>query len=284
MIDSHQHFWDPARGDYGWLQPGSALYRTYQPEDLAPLLTAAGIQGSILVQAAPTEAETDYLLQLARATPWVLGVVGWIDLTARDTAYRIGERARDSLFVGVRPMLQNLSDRDWILKPDASAGLEALQARTLVFDALVQADQLRTVATLADRYSRLSIVLDHAGKPPFADMSAMAFWRTDIRRLAQHANVACKLSGLMTELPSCASSDSVDHCIDELVDLFGPDRLLWGSDWPVATTATGYADWLNRCRDRVLARIPGHHEAMFGSNARRIYRLTRGQDVGLPEA
>ena len=284
MIDSHQHFWDPARGDYGWLQPGAALYRPYQPEDLAPLLHAAGVQGSILVQAAPTDAETDYLLELARATPWVLGVVGWIDLCAHDALDRIRKRGTDPLFVSVRPMLQDLPDRAWILRAEANAGLEALQERALVFDALVRADQIPTIAALADRYPRLSIVLDHAGKPPFKDLGAMAFWRTDIRRLAQRTNVACKLSGLLTELPSCASLDNVDDCIDALADLFGPDRLLWGSDWPVATTATEYPDWLNRCRDRVMARISNHHEAIFGGNAHRIYRLTRDQDVELSEA
>ena len=279
MIDSHQHFWDPARGDYGWLHPGATLYRTYQPDDLAPLLKAAGIQGSILVQAAPTEAETDYLLELARATPWVLGVVGWVDLCAHDAPSRIRERGTDPLFVGVRPMLQDLADRGWILKPEATAGLETLQERGLVFDALVRADQIQTIAVLAERYPRLSIVLDHAGKPPLADPAAMAFWRTDLQRLAQRANVACKLSGLLTELPSCTPHENVDPCIDALVDLFGPDRLLWGSDWPVATTVTEYPDWLNRCRNRVLARIPSHLQAVFGGNARRIYRLARGQNV-----
>ena len=284
MIDSHQHFWDPTRGDYDWLHPGSPLYQTYQPDDLAPLLEAAGIRGSILVQAAPTDAETDYLLELAHATPWVLGVVGWVDLYAHDAPSRITERGTDPLFVGVRPMLQDLADRAWILKPEASAGLEALQERALIFDALVRADQIPTIATLADRYPRLSIVLDHAGKPPLEDLGAMAFWRTDLRHLAQRANVACKLSGLLTELPSCTPHDNVDHCIDTLVDLFGPDRLLWGSDWPVATTATEYPDWLSRCRDRVVARIPAHDEAVFGGNARRIYHLTRSQDVELSEA
>jgi len=279
MIDSHQHFWDPARGDYGWLRAGAALYRPYQPDDLAPLLQAAGVQGSILVQAAPTVAETDYLLGLARAHPWIFGVIGWIDLTAPDASEQIVERARDPFFVGVRPMLQDLSDRKWILKPEPSAGIEAVRDRGLVFDALVRADQLPVIVALADRYSTLSIVLDHAGKPPFRDLSALALWRTQIRFLAERANVACKLSGLCTELPDGADIDDVDRCIDTLVDLFGPDRLLWGSDWPVATTAIGYSDWIDRCRHRVMATLPAHHDAIFGGNARRIYGLTRDRDI-----
>jgi L-fuconolactonase len=279
MIDSHQHFWDPVRGDYGWLRPGTPLCRAYQPGDLGPLLRAVGIQGSILVQAAPTTAETDYLLQLARVTSWIFGVVGWIDMAARNAPEQIAERARDRLFVGVRPMLQDLPDRGWILRAEARAGIEAVQDSSLVFDALVRADQLAVVAMLADRHSTLSIVLDHAGKPPFGDAAALALWQTDIRRLAKRVNVSCKVSGLFTELPEGAATDAVDRCIDLLLDLFGPHRLLWGSDWPVATTAIEYPDWLCRCRDRVAAWLPAESDAIFGGNARRIYRLTRGQDV-----
>jgi L-fuconolactonase len=278
MIDSHQHFWDPVRGDYEWLRPGTPLYRAYQPGDLGPLLHAARIQGSILVQSAPTAAETDYLLQLARVTPWIFGVVGWIDMVARNAPEQVAERARDPLFVGVRPMLQDLPDREWILKPEARAGIEAVQDRSLVFDALVQAHQLAAMVTLADRHSKLSIVLDHAGKPPFGDATALALWQIEIRAVAKRANVSCKLSGLFTELPVGAAADAVNRCIDLLLDLFGMDRLLWGSDWPVATTAIAYSDWLYRCRDRVAARLPAQGDAIFGDNARRIYRLTRGQD------
>jgi L-fuconolactonase len=135
------------------------------------------------------------------------------------------------------------------------------------------------MVTLADRHSTLSIVLDHAGKPPFGDAAALALWEADMRGLAKRVNVSCKLSGLFTELPEGAAADAVDRCIDLLLDLFGMDRLLWGSDWPVATTAIEYPDWLRRCRDRVAHRLPAAGEAIFGGNARRTYRLTRGQDV-----
>jgi L-fuconolactonase len=273
VIDSHQHFWDPARGDYGWLRPGSPLYRTYRPNDLAPLLEANGIHGSILVQAAATSHETDYLLELARDTPWILGVIGWIDLAARDAPQQIRERANNPLLVGVRPMLQDLAERDWILGAAQRPGIEAVQEAGLAFDALVQADQLSVIATLADRHPSLSIVLDHAGKPPFAISSAMAMWRNEIRALALRPNVSCKLSGLFTELDDLGADERVDPCIDMLIDLFGPDRLLWGSDWPVATTAIDYSEWLGRCRSRIEYRLPGHLAAILGGNARRLYRL-----------
>ena len=279
MIDSHQHFWDPARGDYGWLHPGSALYRTYGPIDLAPLLEANGILGSILVQAAPTAHETDYLLELARDTPWILGVIGWIDLAARDAPLRIRERASNPLFVGVRPMLQDLAKRDWILGSELIPGVEAVQEAGLTFDALVQADQLTVIAALADRHPSLSIVLDHAGKPPFAVPSALASWRREIQSLAKRCNVSCKLSGLMTELEGLGGDERLDPCMDVLIDLFGPDRLLWGSDWPVAATAIEYSDWLIRCRSRIECQLPSHHAAIFGGNARRLYGLARDETV-----
>jgi L-fuconolactonase len=275
MIDSHQHFWDPARGDYGWLRPDSTLYRAYQPEDLLPILKANGVLGSILVQAAPSAPETDYLLDMARKYPWILGVVGWIDLAAKDAPQLIHERAGDPLFVGIRPMLQDMTERDWILSPYLRPAFEALQEAAVVFDALVQADQLPAIVTLADRYASLSIVLDHAGKPPFGTPSALAGWRVQLRSLAERANVSCKLSGLFTELGGASSDDGIDPCIDTLIDLFGPKKLLWGSDWPVSTTAIEYSEWLIRCRSRVEARIPDHHAAIFGGNARRLYRLDR---------
>lgn len=279
MIDSHQHFWDPARGDYGWLRPGSALYRPYRPNDLAPLLEANGIHGSILVQAAATSHETDYLLDLARRTPWILGVIGWIDLAARDAPLRIRDRASNPLFVGVRPMLQDLPKRDWILGTALGPGIEAVQEAGLTFDALIQADQLTVVATLADRHPSLSIVLDHAGKPPFAVSSALASWRREIQSVAKCPNVSCKLSGLITESDGLGGDEMVDPCIDMLIDLFGPDRLLWGSDWPVATVAIEYSEWLTRCRSRIERHLPSHHAAIFGGNARRLYRLARDETV-----
>jgi L-fuconolactonase len=273
MIDSHQHFWDPARGDYGWLHPGSSLYRAYQPRDFSPLLEANGVLGSILVQAAPTARETDYLLGLAGQHPWILGVVGWIDLAAKDAPELIRERAANSLFVGIRPMLQDMTEREWILRPELRSAMEAAQDAAIVFDALVRADQLPAIVMLADRYTSLSIVLDHAGKPPFGEPSALASWRAQMQSLAKRANVSCKLSGLITELGGVSADDALDPCIDTLVDLFGPHRLLWGSDWPVSTTAIEYSDWLRRCRNRVEARMSDHHAAIFGGNARRLYRL-----------
>jgi L-fuconolactonase len=274
IVDAHQHFWDPARDDYGWLRPDSPLHRAYGSEHLAPLMRSAGVTGSILVQAAPTAEETDFLLDIARRTRWILGVVGSIDLAARDVAAQVERRADDLLFVGVRPMLQDMADRNWILRPELAAGLQALSRHHLVFDALVNADQLSAITKLAKRYPGLAIVLDHAGKPPFGDAVALGKWRIALSELAHCPNVACKLSGLTTELPAGGPAEPVENCIDMLIGLFGPDRLLWGSDWPVATLSTDYFAWFDLCRSRVAKHLPSSHAAIFGDNARCIYRLT----------
>jgi len=128
IIDAHQHFWDPARGDYGWLKPDNPIHRVFSPADLRPLLDKAGVDATILVQAAPTPEESDYMLGLARQTPWILGVVGWIDLLAPDAIAQLRTRASDPLFVGLRPMLQDLPDPDWILQPDLAPALETIAA------------------------------------------------------------------------------------------------------------------------------------------------------------
>src|SRR3954465_6629274 len=144
-VDAHQHFWNPARGDYGWLTPDNVIHRIFAPADLQPLLAESGVDGTILVQAAPTPAETDYMLDIARTTPFVLGVVGWIDLLAADAANQVRRRAADPLFLGVRPMLQDLPDPNWILQPALAPALEAIAATGLVFDALILSHQIAAI-------------------------------------------------------------------------------------------------------------------------------------------
>ena len=152
IVDAHQHFWDPARGDYGWLKPDNPLHRVFSPSDLRPLMQEAGVDATILVQAAPPPAETDYMLGIARDTPWILGVVGWIDLAAANVADEVRRRARDPLFVGVRPMLQDLDDPSWILQPSLAPALETVAAAGLVFDALILSHQIQAVIEVARRH------------------------------------------------------------------------------------------------------------------------------------
>lgn len=271
IVDAHHHYWDPARGDYGWLDPASPLHRRWMPGDLQPLLAEAGVGGTILVQAATTMAETDWLLDLAAGADHVLGVVGWLDLDAPDMAERLRERRTRGL-VGVRPMLQDIPDPNWILGPSRRAGLKALVAADLVFDALVKPDGLRAIAHLADRHPDLRIVLDHAGKPPIGRPEAMREWESALRALSRRENLSCKLSGLLTEAPT-GSAEAVTEAIARLLDIWGPERLLWGSDWPVLNLAGDYESWLALTRQALTALSAAEQSAVFGGNARRIYRV-----------
>ena len=272
IVDAHQHFWNPARGDYGWLTPDLPIHRIYDPDDLAPLMQAAGVDASIIVQAAPTAAETDYMLAIARKTPWVLGVVGWLDLEAQDAPAQIEARAADPLFLGVRPMLQDIPQPGWILRPEMEPGLRAVAEAGLVFDALVLSHQLGVAEELAARHPNLVIVLDHGAKPKLGNDVAMTAWREDMAKLARRPNVSCKLSGLLTELPPGGDPATVAQAADTLLDLFGPERLIWGSDWPVLTLAANYQDWFMLAQSRIAAHGPGAVAAVMGANAVRIYR------------
>lgn len=275
IVDAHQHFWDPARGDYGWLKPQSPIHRPYCTQDLRPLLVKTGVDATILVQAAPTVEETDFMLGIARRTPWVLGVVGWIDLLADNAAESVRQRAGDPLFVGVRPMLQDLEDPDWIRQPCLDPALNAIAAEGLVFDALIRAHQIDAIAELASRHPQLPIVLDHAAKPRLGDAHAMSVWALQIERLAHAPNVVCKVSGLLTELPAQGERKHVTDAISILFDLFGANRLLWGSDWPVLTLVAEYADWFELVREAIDAKHPAAADAIMGRNALRIYRPRR---------
>ena len=272
IVDAHQHFWDPARGDYGWLTPDKPIHRVFGTNDLRPLLVQTGVDATILVQAAPTVAETDYMLEIARKTPFVLGVVGWVDLLAADASEELRRRAGDPLFLGVRPMLQDIPDPDWILQPGLTPALNTIAAEGLVFDALILSHQLGAITELAARHPQLSIVLDHAAKPLLGQADAMASWARGIAALGALPNVTCKVSGLLTELGANGTRDDVARAVGVLFDQFGPTRLLWGSDWPVLTLAGEYQDWFELAREAVAAKDSSAVRAVMGDNAVRIYR------------
>lgn len=272
-IDAHHHFWNLARGDYGWLTPDlTALYRDFGPAALQPFLEAAGIKATILVQAAPTEAETNYLLEIAQHMPWIAGVVGWTDLAAPAAPTRVARLAKMRRLVGLRPMLQDLEDPDWILRPEASDGLSAMAAHDLVFDALVREAQLPAVIQLSRRFPKLSIVLDHAGKPAVSSHPG-AEWRDAMRRLADCPNVTVKFSGLLTEAPAGAGAEVIAPFFDGLLASFGPDRILWGSDWPVLTMASDYPTWVAIAEDLTGGLAPRAREAIWGGTAARVYGI-----------
>jgi L-fuconolactonase len=272
-IDAHHHFWRPARADYGWLTPKlETLYRDFDAQDLEPLLRIAEVDATILVQAAPTEAETDYLLAIARQTPWIAGVVGWTDLAAPDAAMRVARLAKEPRVVGLRPMLQDLAEPDWILKPETGDGLSAMAAHGLVFDALVREFQMPVIVRLAERFPALSIVLDHAGKPAIGRQPSKN-WRDTISALADLPNTSVKLSGLLTEAPARSGPDIFRPYIDRLLETFGPDRILWGSDWPVLTLVSDYPAWAVMTEILLGGLGVQARQAIWGGTAARIYGI-----------
>ena len=276
-IDAHHHLWTLARGDYGWLTPELApIYRDFRLSDLAPHLSAAGIDGTILVQAAPTEAETMFLLNVAETAEVVRGVVGWTDFDAAAGVARIEALAAWNLLVGLRPMVQDIADDDWLLGTALPPLLTAMARNGLIFDALVLPRHLPRLLRVVDRHPDLQFVLDHCGKPPLAT-GEIARWQRDIALLAEHSNIVCKLSGLVTEAAPDWQIADLRQAVDHVVTCFGPQRLLWGSDWPVVNLAGGYAKWL-AAAETLLADLSSDEKAdIFGGNAARVYLSTRGR-------
>ncbi len=283
-IDAHHHVWTLSRGDYGWLTPALApIYRDFGLADLAPHLAAAAIEGTILVQAAPTEAETMFLLDVAEraedvadGSEVVRGVVGWTDFDAADAALRIDALAAHQLLVGLRPMVQDIADDDWLLRPALAPILAAMARHRLVFDALVLPRHLPRLLQVVDRHPDLQFVLDHFGKPHLAS-GDIAAWKDDIVRLAGRPNIACKLSGLVTEAAQDWQVADLRGAVEHVLAQFGPGRVLWGSDWPVVDLAGGYAKWFATA-EALLDDLPADDKAaIFGGNAARIYLSSRGR-------
>jgi len=278
-IDAHHHLWTLARGDYGWLTSDLApIYRDFSLADLAPHLAAAGIEGTILVQAAPTEAETTFLLGIAENAEVVRGVVGWTDFDAADAMPRIDVVAARELLVGLRPMVHDIADDDWLLSPALEPLLRAMAGYGLVFDALVKPRHLPRLLRVIDSHPDLQFVLDHCGKPQLAT-GEIAVWQRDIALLAEQPNIVCKLSGLATEAAPDWQIADLRQAVDHVLACFGPGRLLWGSDWPVVNLAGGYAKWLAAAR-ALLADLSLDEKAdVFGNNAARIYLSKRGRPL-----
>ncbi|MCX5543603.1 amidohydrolase family protein [Paraburkholderia sp. CNPSo 3076] len=278
-IDAHQHYWDPARSDYGWLTPSmTALYRAFGPADLAPLRASCGVARTVVVQAAPTVEETRWLLDLARNEPSIAGVVGWVPLDDPHVATLIAELAREPKLRGVRPMLQDLPDDDWIENADTARGVEALIAHDLAFDALVFTRHAHALATFLARNPALRVVIDHGAKPPIADggENGYAPWSQAISRFARFPQVHCKLSGLATEAAPGWNDATLAPWVAHLLAAFGPQRLMWGSDWPVLNLNADYVRWHASAQQLTQTLSADERAAVFGGNAAAFYRLKTG--------
>ena len=276
-IDAHQHFWQVARGDYGWLTPAlGPIHRDFGPADLSPLLARHGIGSTILVQAAPTEAETRFLLDIAAKAPFIAGVVGWTDFEAPDVARRIAALAADPLLVALRPMVQDIADESWLARPELAPAFEAMIAHGLVFDALLKPEHIPAALSMLARHPTLPVVVDHAAKPDLV-AGDLADWREGIAALAAHPQTSCKLSGLVTEAAPDWTIETLRPVVEHLLSTFGPERLIFGSDWPVVTLRADYARWFETATALLSGCTGAEREAIFGGNAARLYLARRGR-------
>ena len=270
-VDSHHHVWRIARGDYGWLRPDMAIYRDFGLSDLRPLL--GDVSATVLVQAAPTEAETDFMLEVAASSDrLVRGVVGWTDLSARNAPDRVAALASHATLRGLRPMLHDLPDPGWINQASITPALAAIQACSLCFDALIRPVHLPGILALCDRHPDLPVVVDHAAKPDIAS-GEFGPWAAGMARLARETAALCKLSGLVTEAGPDWTVETLRPVMDRLLEWFGPSRLMWGSDWPVVELAGGYRAW-RQATDMLLSELSElERDLVLGGTAIRFYGL-----------
>jgi len=274
-IDAHQHYWEPRRGDYDWMPPDDpVLSRKYMPADLAASLARHGIARSVLVQAAATVEETAYMLGIADATETVAAVVGWVDFENPGHLRHLERLARHPKFVGVRPMIQDIADVDWMLRDDVQWAYQAIIDLDLTFDALGFPRHLDNFLTLLRRYPDLRVVIDHGMKPAIRDHpEGFDHWAEGMSRLADQTQACCKFSGLVTEANEDWTVDDLRPYADHILTAFGPDRVMWGSDWPVCQLRASYDAW-RQAAQALTAHLGENERAqVFGGTAIGFYRL-----------
>ncbi|MEU1244343.1 amidohydrolase family protein [Micromonospora parva] len=278
IVDAHHHLWVRARHPQSWIDPVTmaAIDADFEPADLAPLARAAGVTATVVVQSIPSVAETVDLLGIAAEDTVIRGVVGWVDLTADDVAERL-DRLRSARggerLVGIRHLVQSETDPAYLDRPDVRRGIAAVGAAGLVFDLLVRQHQLPMAARLTRDLPEVSFVLDHLAKPAIG-RPEMAQWSRDLRSLAASPNTTAKLSGLVTEVPGSAwTPGDLRPAVEDALDAFGPDRLMFGSDWPVCLLASSYQRWVDTVAELLDGQDAADQASVWGATARRAYGL-----------
>lgn len=271
--DAHQHFWRFSEADYPWIGPESPLRRNYLPSDLAPELAACDLRGCIAVQARQTLEESRWLLELAHTSPIIQGVVGWVDLQSLHVEQQLAEFSQDPKFVGVRHVIQDEEDEMFMARPSFLRGIRKLESFGLTYDLLIYPHHLPGAIELARAFPGQRFVLDHLAKPRLRE-GLLHPWREHLQELAACPNVMCKVSGLVTEADwSRWTPADLRPYLDAALEAFGEERLMFGSDWPVALLAGSYARVFQVVYDFVQERCPNASAKIFGGNARRFYNL-----------
>jgi len=278
LIDAHQHFWDPARADYPWMVgPAAPLRRVFGPADLWPELRRNGVLGTVVVQARSSIAETHELLALAARHPFVLGVVGWVDLTADDVADTIAslrQGASGHLLVGVRHQVHDEADAQWLLRADVQRGLAAVQEAGLAYDLLLRPRELPAANQVVRNFPGLRFVIDHLAKPEIGQGTMEPWSRLMDAWHHERAHVWCKLSGMINQADHAAwRSEDLRPYILKVLDVFGADRCMFGSDWPVLTLAGTYSRVLDALRANLGHLQPQARQSILGDSAIEAYRL-----------
>jgi L-fuconolactonase len=274
-LDSHQHFWLYAGEEYSWIKPAWPIRRDFLPEDLQPLLAGAGLDGSIAVQARQTLEENRFLLGLADRHPFIRGVVGWVDLCSDRVEEQLAECARHPRFVGVRHVVQDEPEDNFMLRPEFLRGIGRLKQFGLTYDLLVLPRQLPAAIQLAAKFPGQPFVLDHIAKPFIRD-GILSPWREQARELARFPHVLCKVSGMVTEAKwaEWMPADFRPY-LETVLECFGPERLMFGSDWPVCLLAARYERVFGLVRDFIASLPESQRGAILGGNAERFYLRCR---------
>ena len=273
VVDSHHHFWEIDKFDYSWMPDGSPLATDYVPDDLVPLIKNAGVDYTVVVQAVSSPDEARWLLELADQHDFIAGIVGWVDLTDPEVGYTLDELQRNKYFKGVRHIWEGEDDPGWIINSGAINGLHELVRRDLTFDFLAKPPNLPFIPKVMDQVPDLRAVVDHIAKPLIAD-HLVEPWLTDMRKVASINGIHCKISGMITEADHHNwTADDLRPYVHHILGMYGTDRLMFGTDWPVCTLAGEYQTVADTARGILDSLSPAAKVDVFGGTATRFYRL-----------
>ena len=273
VVDSHHHFWEIDRFDYSWMPEGSPLATDYGPSDLEPLVKDAGVDYTVIVQAVSSPDEARWLLEMAEEHEFIAGVVGWVDLTDPEVGYTLDELQRSNYFKGVRHIWEGEDDPGWIVNSGAIVGLKELVRRNLTFDFPANPANLPFIPQVMDKVPDLRAVVDHIAKPLIADR-VVEPWLSDMRKVASINGIHCKISGMVTEADQQNwTVDDLRPYVHHVLGMFGADRLMFGTDWPVSTLAAEYKSVTDAARVILKSLSPVANSDIFGGTATRFYSL-----------
>jgi L-fuconolactonase len=276
VIDSHQHFWDPSRGDYHWMpKDNPILNRKYEVKDLSEASGSIDLHKTILVQAAATNAETEYMLHIAESSDLVCGVVGWVNFEDKNQLNQLRIFSKHPKFIGVRPMIQDIPDENWVLNKNFDIFFRSIIDLDLSFDALGFPIHLENFYIIASKYPKLRFIIDHLMKPKIYNNKQEEFihWKKGMSKLSRLDNVYCKFSGMVTE--ACENWDEQDlkPYTDEILNLFTDKKIMWGSDWPVCNLRTNYLGWYNAAINLINELSLAEKQNIFYNNSINFYKL-----------